>query len=103
SYPSGASDHRRTGAPARRRAKGEAATSVDLTLLLQQREEQFAYEVISHALDRSVGRNRFLNTLFFILIAAQGAISAIIRDRIDEYPALDAALLAGFVFALGGA
>ena len=75
-----------------------------MTPLLQQHEDQFAYEVISRALDRSADGNRFLDTLFFALVAAQAAIFAIILDKIHEYPAVDwILLLGGFGLALGGA
>jgi hypothetical protein len=75
-----------------------------LTPLLQQHEDQFAYNVISRALDRSADGNRFLDTLFFALVAAQAAIFAIILDKIHEYPAVDWVLmLLGLAFALGGA
>jgi hypothetical protein len=50
--------------PGRRSVKGEAAPVVDLTPLLKQHEDQFAYNVISRALDRSADGNRFLDTLF---------------------------------------
>jgi hypothetical protein len=76
----------------------------DIAPLLQQSEDQFAYRVFSRALDRSADGNRFLDTLFFTLIAAQAAIFAIILDKITEYPALDWSLmLGGLVLALGGA
>jgi hypothetical protein len=77
---------------------------VDLTPLLQQHEDQFAYKVISRALDRTADGNRFLDTLFFALVAAQAAIFAIILDKIHEYPAADwIPMLAGVGLALGGA
>lgn len=90
--------------PGRRSVKGEAAPAVDLTPLLQQNEDQFAYKVISRSLDRTADGNRFLDTLFFALVAAQAAIFAIILDKIHEYPAVDWILiLVGLGLALGGA
>jgi len=70
---------------------------------LQQREEQFAYKVCAHALDRSADANRFLDTLFFALMAAQAAIYAIILDKIEQYPRLQwQLLLGGFIIAAIG-
>lgn len=66
--------------------------------LLQQNEDQFGYEVVSHALDRSVDGNRYLDTLFFALIAAQATIYAIMLDKLKEYAAADWALLLGGLF-----
>jgi hypothetical protein len=74
-----------------------------LTPRLQQSDEQFGYEVVSRALDRSADGNRFLDTLFFALMAAQAAIYAIILDKLQEYSALDwELLLAGFIVAIIG-
>jgi hypothetical protein len=59
---------------------------------------------MSRVLDRSADGNRFLDTLFFTLLAAQAAIFAIVLDKVSEYPALDWALmLGGFGLALGSA
>lgn len=58
------------------------------------------YAVVSQALYRSADGNRFLDTLFFALMAAQAAIYAIILDKVTEYPAIDWQLLiGGFVLA----
>jgi hypothetical protein len=74
-----------------------------LTPLLQQSEEQFGYNVVSRALDRSADTIRFLDTLFFALLAAQAAIYAIILDKIQEYSRLDwELLLGGLVLAMIG-
>jgi len=74
-----------------------------LTPLLQQHEDQFAYEVVAHALDRSADANRFLDTLFFALMAAQAAIYAIILDKIEQYSHLQwQLLLGGFIVAAIG-
>ena len=71
--------------------------------LLQQSEDQFAYEVVSRVLDRSADGNHIIDTLFFALMAAQAAIYAIIFDKVKEYPALDwELLLGGFIVAIGG-
>jgi len=71
---------------------------------LQQNEDQFAYKVISRALDRTADGNRFLDSLFFALVAAQAAIFAIILDKIHEYPAVDwIPMLVGVGLALAGA
>lgn len=76
---------------------------MDLTPLLKQREDQFAYEVVAHALDRSADANRFLDTLFFALMAAQAAIYAIILDKIEQYSRLQwELLLGGFIVAAIG-
>jgi hypothetical protein len=82
--------------------KGEAAPPVDLTQLLQQREERFAYTVISRALERSVRGNHAVDARFFILIAAQAAIYTILLDKFKEYPAVAWALLGAFVLAILG-
>ncbi len=77
---------------------------MDLTPLLQQNEDQFAYKVIYRALDRTADGNRFLDSLFFALVAAQAAIFAIILDKIHEYPAIDwIPMLVGVGLALAGA
>lgn len=77
---------------------------MDFTPLLKQHEDQFAYKVISRALDRSADGNRFLDTLFFALVAAQAAIFAIILDKVGEYPPAGWILmLVGLGLALGGA
>jgi hypothetical protein len=74
-----------------------------LTPFLQQHEDQFAYEVVAHALDRSADANRFLDTLFFALMAAQAAIYAIILDKIEQYSHLQwQLLLGGFIVAAIG-
>lgn len=80
-----------------------AAESFVLSPRLRQSDEQFGYEVVSRALDRSADANRFLDTLFFALMAAQAALFAIIVDRLNEYafPAWSL-LLAGFVSAAIG-
>jgi hypothetical protein len=57
----------------------------DLTPRLQQSDEQFGYEVVSRALDRSADGNRFFDTLFFALMAAQVALCAIVFDRFKAY------------------
>jgi hypothetical protein len=76
---------------------------VPLAPLLRQSEDQFGYEVVSRALYRSADGNRFLDTLFFALMAAQAAIYAIILDKIGEYPAVDwELLLGGFCLAIMG-
>lgn len=70
---------------------------------MQQSEDQFGYTVIALAFDRSADLNRFLDTLFFGLMAVQAAIYAIILDKIGEYPAVDwGLLLAGFLIAILG-
>jgi hypothetical protein len=70
---------------------------------LQQSDEQFAYDVIARVLDRSVDCNRFLDTLFFALMASQAAIYAIILDKVQEYPAVGREMLLGaFVVAILG-
>lgn len=75
----------------------------DLTPRLQQSDEQFGYEVVSRALDRSADGNRFFDTLFFALMAAQVALCAIVFDRFKAY-AIEGVelLLAGFVLAIFG-
>lgn len=74
------------------------APAADLTPLLQQIDEQFGYNVVSRALDRSADTIRFLDTLFFALMASQAAIYAIILDKIQEYSRLDWELLLGGLF-----
>ncbi|MDB5070583.1 MAG: hypothetical protein JWM87_1694 [Candidatus Eremiobacteraeota bacterium] len=103
SHRSGSSDRRARSVQGRRSVKGAEPPAFDLTPLLQQSEEQFGYNVVSRALDRSADAIRFLDTLFFALMAAQGAIYAIILDKIREYPRLDwELLLGGLVLAMIG-
>jgi hypothetical protein len=86
--------------PGRWSVKGEAGPAVDFTPMLLQHEDQFAYDVVAHALDRSADVNRFLDTLFFALMAAQAAIYAIILDKIEQYSRLQwQLLLGGFIVA----
>lgn len=76
---------------------------VILTPLLQQSDDQFGYTVVSRALDRSADGNRFLDTLFLALMAAQAAIYAIILDKLSEYPVVIWQLLLGaFISAIVG-
>jgi hypothetical protein len=92
---SATSDRRHWSAPGRPSVTGEATPTADLTALLQQREEQFAYKVVAHALDRSAEANRFLDTLFFVLMAAQATVYAIALDKIEQYSRLQWQLLLG--------
>ena len=96
-------DHRDRSVPGRRGVKGAAAPTVDLAPLLQQDEDHFAYEVVAHALDRSADANRFLDTLFFVLMAAQAVVYAIVLDKIEQYSRLQCQLLlGGFIVAAIG-
>jgi hypothetical protein len=77
--------------------------SVDLTPLLQQSEDQFAYGVISRVLERSADGNHVVDAILVGLMAAQAAIYAIVLDKVGEYPAVDWALLLGaFILAVVG-
>jgi hypothetical protein len=59
--------------------------------------------VVAHALDRSADANRFLDTLFFVLMAGQAAVYAIVLDKVEQYSRLQWQLvLAGFVVAAIG-
>jgi hypothetical protein len=74
-----------------------------LSPLLRQSDEQFGYEVVSRILDRSADAIRFIDTLFFALMASQAAIYAIILDKVQEYPATGWRLLfAGLIVATLG-
>jgi hypothetical protein len=74
-----------------------------LTPLLQQREDVFAYTVISRALERSVDGNHVVDALFVGLMAVQAAVYAIILDKVKEYPAIGwAPLLGAFILAILG-
>lgn len=87
----------------RRTGKGEEVSGIFLAPLLQQREDVFAYEVISRTLDRSADGNRFVDSLLFALMAAQAAIYAIMLDKLKEYPAVGwEPLLGGFLLAMIG-
>jgi hypothetical protein len=99
---SAASDRRDRSVRAPRSVKG--AVPHDLTPLLLQHEDQFAYEVTSRALDRSADGNRFLDTLFFALMAAQTATFAMLLGKAGGYAALECTLtLSAFGLALAGA
>jgi hypothetical protein len=90
--------------PVLRSVKGEASRGFDITPLLRQSEDQFAYEVIARGLDRSADGNRFLDTLLFSLMAGQAAIYAIVLDKIREYvPSQWKLLLVAFVLTVAGA
>jgi len=74
-----------------------------MTSRLRQSDEQFGYEVVSRALDRSADANHYLDTLFFTLMAGQAAIYAIIVDRLKEHANVGwELLLGGFVVATAG-
>lgn len=76
---------------------------MDVLPLLEQSEEQFAYGVVSRALERSADGNHALDALFVGLMAAQAAVYAIVLDKVKEYPAVDwAPLLAAFILAIVG-
>jgi hypothetical protein len=92
------------GRLAPRSGKGEERAALDVIPLLQQKEEQFGYQVMARALDRSADANRFLDTLLFTLMATQAAIYAIILDKIHEYSRTGwEVLLGGLVAAVVGA
>ena len=95
---------RRRGSPlVLRSVKGEQAPAFGLLPVLQQSEDQFVYEVIARALDRSADANRFLDTLFFALMATQAATYAVIPAKIHVYSRTSWDLLLGaFVTAVAG-
>ena len=70
---------------------------------MRQSDGQFGYEVVSRILERSADAIRFIDTLFFALMASQAAIYAIILDKVQEYPAAGwRLLLAGLIVAILG-
>jgi len=70
---------------------------VDLRPLLEQREEQFAYDVVAGALGRSIAANAQLDLLFVAVMAAVAAVYAIILDKIADYsPAVTWFLIGAF-------
>jgi len=71
----------------------------DFSPLLQQREDQFFYEVTARAFERSADASRFLDTLFFTLITTQTVIYAVFLGKIRECSDL---LLGGFIAAVLG-
>jgi hypothetical protein len=71
--------------------------------LLEQSEDQFAYKVFAHALDRSADANRSIDSLFFAWTAAQTAIYAIVLDKIKEHPAVTGSLLGALILTILGA
>jgi hypothetical protein len=99
---SAASDRRDRSVRAPRSVKGDEAPASDLAPLLQQREEQFAYNVCAHVLDRTADANRFLDSLFFAWTAAQTAIYAIVVDKVKDHPLVAEVLVGGLVLALLG-
>ena len=91
------------GRPASETPDAPAQSRLDLTPRLQQSDEQFSYEVVSRALDRSADGNRFFDTLFFALMAAQVALYAIVFDKFKVYAVAESELLlAGFILAIFG-
>lgn len=77
--------------------------SLDLTPLLRQSEEQFAYGVVSRVLERTADGNHVVDAILVGLMAAQAAIYAIVLDKVGEYPAIDWVLLLGaFILAVVG-
>jgi hypothetical protein len=73
-----------------------------LTQLLRQREELFAYTVTSRALEQSAIRIHAVDTQFFVLMAAQSAIFAIIAHKVKDYPPVGWALLLALILAIIG-